>query len=126
MATINQLIKRKKVVKRAKVTVKALQGCPYKRGTCVRVLTTKPKKPNSAIRKIVKVKLTNGRRITAVVPGIGHKLYEHAVVLVRGGRANDLPGVRYKLVRGVYDFDKAEDFKRTHKRSKYGVKKKEK
>ena len=124
MATINQRIRAKKLVKKTKSMVKALTGAPFKKGVCLRVLTTKPKKPNSAIRKIVKVKLTNGKRITAVVPGIGHKLHEHGEVLVRGGRANDLPGVRYKLVRGKYDFFMEEDIKRTHKRSKYGVKRK--
>jgi len=104
--------------------VKGLKGAPFRKGVCLKVFTTKPKKPNSAIRKVARVKLSTGRKITAAIPGIGHKLQEHAVVLVRGGRANDLPGVRYKLVRGLYDFNMLEDVRRTHKRSKYGVKSK--
>lgn len=123
MPTINQLIKngRKKKIKKSMVS--KIGKVPYRRGTCVRVFTTKPKKPNSAIRKVVRVKMTNGMIITAAIPGIGHDLQEHSVVLVRGGRANDLPGVRYKLVRGKLDFNTLEKVKRTHKRSKYGVKK---
>lgn len=103
--------------------IKALGGSPYKRGICLRVLTTKPKKPNSAIRKIAKVLLSNKKRITAAIPGIGHSLQEHAAVLVRSGRANDLPGVRFKLVRGKFDFASYESYGRKQKRSKYGVKK---
>jgi len=103
--------------------IKALGGAPYKRGVCLKVLTTKPKKPNSAIRKIAKVILSNKRRITAAIPGIGHSLQEHAAVIVRSGRANDLPGVRFKLVRGKLDFASYESYGRKQKRSKYGVKK---
>jgi small subunit ribosomal protein S12 len=123
MITMNQLVKNGRVKKLHKSAVKALNKMPFKRGVCLKVFTTKPKKPNSAIRKVARVKLSTGRRVTAAIPGIGHKLQEHAVVLVRGGRANDLPGVRYKLVRGVYDFNMKEEIDRTHKRSKFGVKK---
>jgi small subunit ribosomal protein S12 len=124
MVTLNQLVKQARKKKLHKSAVKALNGAPFKRGICLKIFTTKPKKPNSAIRKVARVKLRTGRKITAAIPGIGHKLQEHAIVLVRGGRANDLPGVRYKLVRGVYDFNMREDVTRTHKRSKYGVRKK--
>jgi small subunit ribosomal protein S12 len=123
MATINQLVRNPRVQKVKACMIKALGGAPFKRGTCLKVLTTKPKKPNSAIRKIAKVLLTNRRRITAAVPGIGHSLQEHASVLVRSGRANDLPGVRFKLVRGKLDFSMPETNTRNRKRSKYGVKK---
>jgi small subunit ribosomal protein S12 len=123
MATINQLIKAPRVPKTHSTMIKALGGSPYKRGICLRVLTTKPKKPNSAIRKIAKVLLSNKRRITAAIPGIGHSLQEHASVLVRSGRANDLPGVRFKLVRGKLDFASYETYGIKQKRSKYGVKK---
>ncbi len=123
MATINQLIKNKRKAKKHKIKVKALQSCPFKRGICFKILTVKPKKPNSAQRKIAKVVLSNRRRITVAIPGIGHGLQEHSVILVRGGRANDLPGVRYKAVRGKLDFNMYEEFERTNRRSKYGVKK---
>lgn len=123
MATINQLCKKKRESKKHKIKLKALQFCPFKRGVCFKVLTVKPKKPNSAQRKIAKVMLSNKRRITVAIPGIGHGLQEHSVILVRGGRANDLPGVRYKAVRGKLDFNMYETFKRTNRRSKYGVKK---
>lgn len=123
MSTLNQLIKRPRVKKSHSSMIKALQGASYKRGVCLKVLTTKPKKPNSAIRKIAKVLLSNKRRITAAIPGIGHNLQEHATVIVRSGRANDLPGVRYKLVRGRLDFSVYESYGRKQKRSKYGVKK---
>jgi small subunit ribosomal protein S12 len=116
-----QLIRSKRIRKLHKSAVKSLDSMPFKKGVCIKVFTTKPKKPNSAIRKVARVRLSNGRKITAAIPGIGHKLQEHAVVLVRGGRANDLPGVRYKLVRGVYDFNMKEEIYRTHKRSKFGV-----
>jgi len=124
MATINQLSKNARTQKYHSSMIKALDGCPVKRGTCQKILTTTPKKPNSAIRKIAKVQLSNGRRITAAIPGIGHNLQEHATVIVRSGRANDLPGVRYKLVRGSLDFSAHEVHIRNQKRSKYGVKKK--
>lgn len=99
----------------------ALDGAPFKRGTCVKVKTMKPKKPNSAIRKIARVKLSNSKMITAYIPGQGHNLQEHSVVLVRGGRTKDLPGLHYKLVRGKYDFDWREHFTRKNARSKYGI-----
>jgi len=123
MPTYNQLMKHPREVRLHKVRVKALQRCPYKRGVCIKVYTTKPKKPNSAIRKIAKVQLSNKRRIILAIPGIGHKLMVHSVVLVRGGRANDLPGVHYKAVRGKLDFTMDEKFVRRNKRSKYGKKK---
>jgi small subunit ribosomal protein S12 len=123
MPTFNQLMKKPREVRLHKVRVKALQSCPYKRGVCIKVYTTKPKKPNSAIRKIAKVQLSNKRRIILAIPGIGHKLMVHSVVLVRGGRANDLPGVHYKAVRGKLDFTMDEKFVRKNKRSKYGKKK---
>lgn len=124
MATINQLCRKKRINKKHKVRVKALEQCPFRKGVCLKVFTVKPKKPNSAIRKVAKVLLTNKRRITVAIPGIGHKLQEHSVVLVRGGRANDLPGVHYKAVRGKLDFAAYESFERNRKRSKYGVSKK--
>ena len=123
MATINQLVRRKRKGKFHKVKLKALEGCPFKRGICVKVTTAKPKKPNSAIRKIAKVVLTNRKRITVAVPGIGHGLQEHASIIIRGGRANDLPGVRYKVVCGRLDMNMYEAFGRKNSRSKYGVKK---
>lgn len=121
MPTYNQLLKGIRKPKKYKSFVPALENCPYKKATCLRVYTTKPKKPNSAIRKIARVRLSNNVKIIVAIPGIGHELQEHSTVIVRGGRANDLPGVRYKLVRGLLDFTKLERIKRTHKRSKYGV-----
>jgi len=120
MPTINQLIKsgRKPVPKRK--TAPALQNCPQKRGVCVRVFTTTPKKPNSALRKVARVRLTNGMEVTTYIPGIGHNLQEHSVVLIRGGRVKDLPGVRYHVVRGVLDTQGVQD--RKQGRSKYGTK----
>ncbi len=120
MPTINQLIRieRKKVVKRKKTP--ALQACPQRRGVCTRVYTTTPKKPNSALRKIARVKLTNGMEVTAYIPGEGHNLQEHSVVLIRGGRVKDLPGVRYHIVRGTLDTSGVAD--RRQRRSKYGAK----
>jgi len=121
MPTINQLIRkgRKEVIK--KKTAPALESSPQKRGVCTRVSTTTPKKPNSALRKIARVRLTNGIEATAYIPGIGHNLQEHSVVLVRGGRVKDLPGVRYHLVRGALDAAGVEN--RAQGRSKYGTKK---
>ncbi|MDY6821081.1 MAG: 30S ribosomal protein S12 [Deferribacterota bacterium] len=121
MPTINQLVRkgREKVVE--KVKTPALKGCPQKRGVCVRVYTTTPKKPNSALRKVARVRLTNGAEVTAYIPGIGHNLQEHSVVLIRGGRVKDLPGIRYKIVRGSLDAAGVQD--RRQSRSKYGVKK---
>jgi len=120
MPTINQLVRlgRKKPKKKSKAP--ALQGCPQKRGVCVRVYTSTPKKPNSALRKVARVRLTNGIEVTTYIPGIGHNLQEHSVVLVRGGRVKDLPGVRYHIIRGALDAAGVED--RRKSRSKYGTK----
>ncbi len=120
MPTINQLVRkgRKKIKK--KNTTPALQGCPQKRGVCLRVYTTTPKKPNSALRKIARVRLTNGIEATTYIPGVGHNLQEHSVVLIRGGRVKDLPGVRYHVIRGTLDALGVQDRKQA--RSKYGVK----
>ena len=120
MPTINQLIRkpRAKVLKRNKVP--ALKACPQKRGVCLRVYTTTPKKPNSALRKVARVKLTNGQEVTSYIPGEGHNLQEHSVVLIRGGRVKDLPGVRYHIIRGTLDTQGLE--KRRQSRSKYGAK----
>ena len=120
MPTINQLVRqgRKKSVK--KTNTPALKGSPQKRGVCVRVYTTTPKKPNSALRKVARVRLTNGIEVTSYIPGIGHNLQEHSVVLIRGGRVKDLPGVRYHVVRGTLDTLGVSD--RRQGRSKYGAK----
>ena len=120
MPTINQLVKkgRKKSVK--KTNTPALKGSPQKRGVCVRVYTTTPKKPNSALRKVARVRLTNGIEVTSYIPGIGHNLQEHSVVLIRGGRVKDLPGVRYHVIRGTLDTLGVSD--RRQGRSKYGAK----
>ena len=121
MATINQLVRkgRKKAVK--KTNVPALKSCPQKKGVCTRVYTTTPKKPNSALRKVARVRLTSGAEVTAYIPGIGHNLQEHSTVLVRGGRVKDLPGVRYHIVRGALDTLGVDN--RKQGRSKYGAKK---
>ena len=121
MPTVQQLIRkpRKKIVKKTKSP--ALKNCPQRRGVCTRVYTTTPKKPNSAIRKVARVRLTSGFEVTAYIPGIGHNLQEHSVVLLRGGRVKDLPGVSYHIVRGTLDAGGVKD--RTQGRSKYGVKK---
>ena len=120
MPTISQLIKkgRKKIEKRPKSP--ALMNCPQRRGVCVRVYTTTPKKPNSALRKVARVRLTNGIEITSYIPGVGHNLQEHSIVVVRGGRVKDLPGVRYHIVRGALDTLGVQD--RKQGRSKYGAK----
>ncbi len=120
MPTINQLVRsrRKKVTKRSNTP--ALQSCPQRRGVCVRVYTTTPKKPNSALRKVARVRLTNGIEVTSYIPGIGHNLQEHSVVLIRGGRVKDLPGVRYHIIRGTLDTLGVSD--RHQGRSKYGTK----
>jgi small subunit ribosomal protein S12 len=120
MTTINQLVRkgRERVVKRT--TTPALRGAPQKRGVCTRVYTTTPKKPNSALRKVARVRLTNGMEVTTYIPGIGHNLQEHSVVLIRGGRVKDLPGVRYKVVRAALDASGVADRKKA--RSKYGAK----
>lgn len=120
MPTINQLIRKGRKKTGWKSKTPALGGNPQKRGVCIRVSTTTPKKPNSALRKIARVRLTNGMEVTSYIPGIGHNLQEHSIVLVRGGRVKDLPGVRYKVIRNVYDAAAVED--RCQSRSKYGAK----
>jgi len=120
MPTINQLIAKGREPQRSRNTVPALQGCPQKRGVCTRVYTTTPKKPNSALRKVARVRLTNGMEVGAYIPGEGHNLQEHSVVLVRGGRVKDLPGFRYKVIRGTLDAAGVSDRKKA--RSQYGVK----
>ena len=121
MPTISQLVRagRKRAKKKSKAP--ALQNCPQKRGVCVRVYTTTPKKPNSALRKVARIRLTNGIEVTGYIPGEGHTLQEHSVILVRGGRVKDLPGVRYHIVRGTLDSTGVDD--RRQGRSKYGAKK---
>ena len=121
MPTIQQLVRTRRQVIKQKTKSPALQGCPQRRGVCTRVFTTTPKKPNSAIRKVARVRLTSGFEVTAYIPGIGHNLQEHSVVLVRGGRVKDLPGVRYHIIRGALDSVGVKD--RFQGRSKYGVKK---
>ena len=121
MPTINQLIRKGRTSQKKKTKSPALEGCPQKRGTCTRVMTVTPKKPNSALRKVARVRLSNGIEVTAYIPGIGHNLQEHSVVLIRGGRVNDLPGVRYHIIRGSKDTLGVADRKRS--RSKYGAKK---
>ena len=120
MPTINQLVRQGRYVADKKSTAPALKNNPQKRGVCTRVYTTTPKKPNSALRKVARVKLTNGIEVTAYIPGIGHNLQEHSVVLVRGGRVKDVPGVRYHLVRGTLDAAGVNN--RNQSRSKYGTK----
>ena len=120
MPTVNQLIRKPRVTQHAKKKVPALQQSPQKRGVCTRVYTTTPKKPNSALRKVARVRLTNGIEVTTYIPGIGHNLQEHSVVLIRGGRVKDLPGVRYHIVRGTLDSIGVQD--RRQGRSKYGAK----
>ena len=121
MPTLNQLVRkgRKKLVE--KTNVPALQACPQKRGVCTRVYTTTPKKPNSALRKVARVRLTNGMEVTSYIPGMGHNLQEHSVVMIRGGRVKDLPGVRYHVIRGTLDTQGVAS--RKQGRSKYGTKK---
>ena len=121
MATINQLVRKPRKSKIEKNNVPALEGCPQKRGVCTRVYTTTPKKPNSAMRKVARVRLTNGYEVTTYIGGEGHNLQEHSVVLIRGGRVKDLPGVRYHVVRGSLDTSGVADRRRG--RSKYGAKK---
>ena len=121
MPTINQLVRQGRKAVENKTTAPALQSNPQKRGVCVRVYTTTPKKPNSALRKVARVKLTNGIEVTAYIPGEGHNLQEHSIVLLRGGRTKDLPGVRYKVIRGALDTSGVA--KRQQSRSKYGAKK---
>lgn len=120
MPTISQLVKKGRKEKPSKTATPALQGAPQRRGVCTRVYTTTPKKPNSALRKVARVRLTNGMEVTAYIPGIGHNLQEHSIVLVRGGRVKDLPGVRYKIIRAALDAAGVSDRKQA--RSKYGAK----
>ena len=120
LPTINQLIRKGRSIKKQKSDAPALKGCPQRRGVCTRVYTSTPKKPNSALRKIARVRLTNGIEVTAYIPGEGHNLQEHSIVLVRGGRVKDLPGVRYHIVRGTADASGVDG--RRKSRSKYGVK----
>jgi small subunit ribosomal protein S12 len=120
MPTINQLVRQGRKVAKKRSDTPALKGSPQKRGVCVRVYTTTPKKPNSALRKVARVRLTNGIEVTSYIPGIGHNLQEHSVVLIRGGRVKDLPGVRYHIIRGTLDALGVSD--RRKGRSKYGAK----
>ncbi|MBO9667972.1 MAG: 30S ribosomal protein S12 [Bdellovibrio sp.] len=120
MPTINQLIKNERNVQKNQTKSPALVSCPQRRGVCTRVYTTTPKKPNSALRKVAKVRLSNGFEVISYIPGIGHNLQEHSVVLIRGGRVKDLPGVRYHIVRGVLDLQGVNG--RLRSRSKYGTK----
>jgi small subunit ribosomal protein S12 len=121
MPTINQLVRKGRKTTKKSTKSPALQSCPQKRGVCTRVMTFTPKKPNSALRKVARVRLVNGIEVTAYIPGIGHNLQEHSVVLLRGGRVKDLPGVRYHIIRGAKDTLGVEDRKKA--RSKYGTKK---
>ena len=121
MTTINQLVRKPRKRQRVKSNVPALEACPQKRGVCTRVYTTTPKKPNSALRKVARVRLTNGQEVTTYIGGEGHNLQEHSVILIRGGRVKDLPGVRYHVVRGSLDTQGVEN--RRQGRSKYGTKK---
>jgi small subunit ribosomal protein S12 len=121
LPTINQLVRKGRRDKKKKTKTPALQGCPQRRGVCTQVKTSTPKKPNSALRKIARVRLTNGAEVTSYIPGIGHNLQEHSIVLIRGGRAKDLPGVRYRIIRGSLDAAGVVDRKQS--RSRYGTKK---
>ncbi|MDI6800207.1 MAG: 30S ribosomal protein S12 [Actinomycetota bacterium] len=120
MPTVNQLVRKSRKSIEKKKSTPALNGCPQKRGVCTRVYTTTPKKPNSALRKVARVRLTHGMEVTAYIPGIGHNLQEHSVVLIRGGRVKDLPGVRYKIIRAALDTTGVANRKQA--RSKYGAK----
>ena len=120
MATVNQLVRRPRSPKTYKSASPALQNCPQRRGVCTRVYTTTPKKPNSALRKVARVRLTNGFEVTAYIPGEGHNLQEHSIVMIRGGRVKDLPGVRYHIIRGTLDAAGVNERKQS--RSKYGAK----
>jgi len=121
MPTVNQLVRKSRTAIKRKNKVPALQACPQKRGVCLRVYTATPKKPNSALRKVARVRLTNGLEVTAYIPGEGHNLQEHSIVLIRGGRVKDLPGIRYHILRGVLDTQGVANRKKS--RSKYGAKK---
>lgn len=120
MPTISQLVRKGRTLAASKTKSPALRGCPQKRGVCIRVYTTTPKKPNSALRKVARVRLTNGMEVTTYIPGVGHNLQEHSIVLIRGGRVKDLPGVRYHIVRGTLDTVGVAN--RKQGRSKYGAK----
>ena len=120
MPTINQLVRKGREKMKARTKSPALNGCPQRRGVCVRVYTSTPKKPNSALRKVARVRLTNGIEVTTYIPGVGHNLQEHSIVMIRGGRGKDLPGVRYHVVRGTLDAVGVEG--RRQSRSKYGAK----
>ena len=120
MPTISQLVRKGREAVRTKSKTPAMQACPQKRGVCIRVYTTTPKKPNSALRKVARVRLTNGLEVTSYIPGVGHNLQEHSIVLIRGGRVKDLPGVRYHIVRGCLDSLGVAG--RNRSRSKYGMK----
>jgi small subunit ribosomal protein S12 len=120
MSTINQLLKGARKLKKRSVGKAALDKCPQKRGVCLKVYTTTPKKPNSGLRKVAKIKLANGKKIIAKIPGIGHNLHEHSSVLIRGGRVRDIPGVKYRIIRGLLDCKPVTGRKTS--RSKYGVK----
>ncbi|MCH8241939.1 MAG: 30S ribosomal protein S12 [Planctomycetes bacterium] len=126
MPTINQLVRKPRKKPRSKSKTPLLEGCPQKRGVCLNVKTVTPKKPNSALRKVARVRLSNGKEVTAYIPGIDHNLQEHSIVLIRGGRVRDLPGVRYHIIRGTLDSSGVEGDKegrpRNRSRSKYGVK----
>ncbi len=121
MPSINQLVRRGRKAVKTKTSSPALTACPQRRGVCTRVYTTTPKKPNSALRKVARVRLTNGYEVTSYIPGEGHNLQEHSIVLIRGGRVKDLPGVRYHIIRGTLDASGVSDRKKS--RSKYGAKK---
>lgn len=120
MPTVSQLIRKERKIQKKKTTSPALQACPQRRGVCTKVYTTTPKKPNSALRKVAKVRLSNGFEVISYIPGEGHNLQEHSVILIRGGRVKDLPGVRYHVVRGILDTQGVSNRKRS--RSKYGTK----
>ena len=121
MPTVNQLIRKGRLAKKYKSKSPALENCPQKRGVCTRVFTSTPKKPNSAMRKVARIRLTNNIEVTGYIPGVGHSLQEHSIVLIRGGKVKDLPGVRYHVIRGSLDCEGVQD--RTKGRSKYGSKK---
>ncbi len=120
MPTVNQLVRKGRVAKKYKSKSPALEKCPQKRGVCTRVFTTTPKKPNSAMRKVARIRLTNNIEVTGYIPGVGHNLQEHSIVLIRGGRVKDLPGVRYHVIRGTLDCEGT--LERNQGRSKYGTK----
>ncbi len=120
MPTVNQLVRKGRVTKKEKSKSPALESCPQKRGVCTRVFTTTPKKPNSAMRKVARIRLTNNIEVTGYIPGVGHSLQEHSIVMIRGGRVKDLPGVRYHVIRGTLDCEGVQE--RMRGRSKYGSK----